>query len=141
MKSKKRWFTYLGAALLALLIAFFTIYFEIDTYGTGSALLVQFISDGFFTSAMLFLGCGGLALISETGNFYGIQYLGYTLVHLFSFRKERFDNRKDYFTYCTEKEAKQKEKGKNSLKWALLYVGIGCLIISVVCAVIFYQMA
>ena len=76
----------------------------------------------------------------EAGNFYGIQFLGYTLVRLFSFRKDRFDDRKDYFTHCTEKEAKQKDQGKSVAKWIMLHVGLGCLVLSVVFAFVFYQM-
>lgn len=140
MEHKKRWITYLAAAAAAVAIAFINIYFEISTYGKDTVLLMQFFSDGFFTSAVLYLGCGALIFISEAGNFYGIQYLGYAVVCLFSFRRERFENRKDYFTYCMEKKAKQKEQGKNSLKWVLLFVGLGCLIISVMFAVAFYRM-
>ncbi|MGM9538147.1 MAG: hypothetical protein ACI3VN_07445, partial [Candidatus Onthomonas sp.] len=70
-----------------------------------------------------------------------IQFLGYTLVRLFSFRKERFEDRKDYFTYCTEKQAKQKETGSSAAKWMLLHIGLGCLALSGLFAVLFYQMA
>ncbi|MGN0564302.1 MAG: hypothetical protein ACI4LH_06135 [Candidatus Heritagella sp.] len=137
---KKRWLGYLGASALALVVALFCVSFEAEEKGTSPALWMQFFSDGFFLSAVLFLGCGALTFIAEAGNFYGIQFLGYTLVRLFSFRKERFDDRKDYFTYCTEKMAKQKEKGKSAAKWIMLYVGLGCLALSLGFAFIFYGM-
>ena len=140
MKSKKRWITYLVAVAFAVVIAAITVSFQIDTYGTGSVLFVQFLSDGCFVPAVLYLGCAALTFISEAGNFYGIQYLGYTLLHVFSMRKDRFDDRKDYFTYCTEKKAKQKEQGISKGKWVLLYVGLVCLLLSVIFAVMFYQM-
>lgn len=91
---QKRWMSYSIAAVAAIVIAFLTIYFESSTYGTDGVLLIQFCSDGFFTSAVLFLGCGILMVIEEAGNFYGIRYLGYTVVYLFSFRKERFETEK-----------------------------------------------
>lgn len=131
---QKRWISYLAAAVTAIVIALITIYFESSTYGTDGVLLIQFCSDGFFTSAVMFLGCGILMAIEETGNFYGIRYLGYTVVYLFSFRKERFENRKDYFTYCLEKKAKQKDKDRPGTKRVLLSIGGVCLIVSVVCA-------
>lgn len=43
-------------------------------------------------------------------------------------------------SFCTEKKVKQKEQGKTSVKWALLFVGLGCLILSAVFALVFYQM-
>ena len=140
MKNRKRWIRYLIAVAIALVITFITIQFEISGFGREKVSLMQFFSDGFFTTAVLYLGCGALIFISEAGNFYGIQYLGYTMVNLFSLRKERFRNRKDYFTYCTEKKAKQKEQEHTSLKWVLLFVGLTCLIISMIFAVVFYQM-
>lgn len=133
---QKRWISYLVATVTAIVIALLTIYFENSTYGTDGVLLIQFCSDGFFTSAVMFLGCGILMAIEEAGNFYGIRYLGYTVVYLFSFRKERFENRKDYFTYCLEMKAKQKERDKPGSKWVLLSVGGGCLIVSVICAAV-----
>ena len=140
MTGKKRWLSYLIAAAAALGIAFLCISFEVEDKGTSPALWMQFLSDGFFLSAVLFLGCGALTFIAEAGNFYAIQFLGYTLVRLFSFRKERFDDRKDYFTYCTVKQAKQKEKGKSAAKWIMLHVGLVCLVLSGIFAFVFYRM-
>lgn len=140
MKRKKSLITYLIAVAVAAVIVFMCIDMEMNTYGKGTILLMHFFSDGFFTAAVLYLGCAALTFIADAGNFYGIQYLGYSVVFLFSFRKDRFENRKDYYTYCTEKRAKQKEKGKVSLKWVLLYVGLGCLALSAIFAFIFYQM-
>ena len=141
MKEKRRWPAYLGAAALALIIALLCISFEAENGGTGSAHLVQYISDGCFLSAVLYLGFGILTWIAEAGNFYGIQFLGYTLLRLFSFRKERFADRKDYFTYCTEKQAKQKETGGSAAKWVMLHIGLVCLALSGIFAAVFYQMA
>lgn len=140
MRQRKTWITYLVAVAIAVAIALINVSFEVSTYGNEMLLLMHFFSDGFFTSAVLYIGCGVLLFISESGSFYGIQYLAYAMVYLFSFRKERFENRKDYFTYCTEKKAKQKEQGKSSLKWVFLFVGLGCLGLSVIFTIIFYQM-
>lgn len=137
MKNRKHWITYIVAAAIAAVIVLMTVSFEKETYGSTSSLLMQFFSDGFFTAAVLYLGSSALVFIAEAGNFYGIQYLGYSLVRIFSARKDRFEDRKNYFTYCTEKKARMKEQGKSTLKWVLLRVGIVCLIFSVVFAAAF----
>lgn len=140
MKRKKNWLSYLIAIALALVSALLCVLLELEAGESSPAMLVQYISNVFFLSAVLFLGCGILTFIAEAGNFYGLQYLGYTLVRVFSPRKERFDDRKDYFTYCTEKRAKQTEKGKSSAKWIMLFVGLGCLVLSASFAFVFYQL-
>lgn len=139
MKHKKRWITYLSSTIIAVGIALLVAYYEISTYGTGTALMMHFLSDGFFVSAVFYLGFGILTFISEAGNFYGIQYLCYTLSYLFSFKKSNRD-KKDYFTYCMDKREKQKERGRASAKWVLLFIGGGCLALSVLFAALFYRM-
>lgn len=138
---KRRWPAYLIATALAVVIALLCVSMELENGEADAAMRVFFFSDGFFLSAVLYMGCGLLTFISEAGNFYGLQFLGYTLVRVFSPRKERFEDRKDYFTYCTEKKAKQAEKGKSSVKWVMLHVGLVCLAASVLCAAVYYRMA
>ena len=138
---KRRWPAYLIATALAVVIALLCVSMELENGEADAAMRVSFFSDGFFLSAVMYMGCGLLTFISEAGNFYGLQFLGYTLVRVFSPRKERFEDRKDYFTYCTEKKAKQAEKGKSSVKWVMLHVGLVCLAASVLCAAVYYRMA
>lgn len=138
---KRRVLAYLIATALAVVIALLCVSMELENGEADAAMRVSFFSDGFFLSAVLYMGCGLLTFIAEAGNFYGLQFLGYTLVRVFSPRKERFEDRKDYFTYCTEKKAKQAEKGKSSVKWVMLHVGLGCLAASVLCAAVYYRMA
>ncbi|MGN1020846.1 MAG: DUF3899 domain-containing protein [Aristaeellaceae bacterium] len=138
---KRRWLAYLIATALAVVIVLLCVSMERENGGTDAALTVSYFSDGFFLAAVMYVGCGLLTFISEAGNFYGLQYLGYTLVRVFSPRKERFEDRKDYFTYCTEKKARQAEKGKSSVKWVMLHVGLACLAVSVILALVFYRMA
>ena len=137
---KRRALAYLIAAALAVAIALLCVSMEMENGQADAALTVSFFSDGFFLSAVLYLGCGLLTFIAEAGNFYGLQFLGYTLVRVFSPRKERFEDRKDYFTYCMEKKAKQAEKGKSSVKWVMLHVGLVCLAASAILALVFYRM-
>ena len=139
MKQKRIWISYLVAIAIAAAIALMAIGFEMEAYGNHSVLLLEFLSDGFFISAVLYLGCSILMFIEEAGNFYGIQYLGYLVLCMFSFRKERFENRKTYYEFCKEKKAKRDERGKTSLKWILLFVGLGCLAISLIFLFLFYQ--
>lgn len=141
MKQKRIWLSYLVAIIIAAAIALMAISFEIETYGKNSVLMLEFLSDGFFVSTVLFLGCSILMFIEEAGNFYGIQYLGHLVLCMFSFRKERFESRKTYYEFCKDKKAKRDERGKTSLKWILLFVGLGCLALSVVFLIVFYQVA
>ena len=138
---KRRWPAYLIATALAVVIALLCVSMELENGEADAAMRVSFFSDGFFLSAVMYMGCGLLTFIAEAGNFYGLQFLGYTLVRVFSPRKERFEDRKDYFTYCTEKKAKQAEKGKSSVKWVMLHVGLVCLAASVLCTAVYYRMA
>ncbi|MGM9626102.1 MAG: hypothetical protein ACI3XM_10410 [Eubacteriales bacterium] len=138
---KKSWLTYLIAAALALLVVWICISLEAENNGTGPGLRIKYLSDGFFLSAVMFLGCGILSYIADAGNFLGIQFLGYTLVCLFSFRKERFRERKSYFTYCMEKQKKQKEKGYSIVKRVMVHVGLGCLALSLIFVYIFYRVS
>ena len=138
---KRRWPAYLIATALAVVIALLCVSMELENGEADAAMRVSFFSDGFFLSAVMYMGCGLLTFIAEAGNFYGLQFLGYTLVRVFSPRKERFEDRKDYFTYCTEKKAKQAETGKSSVKWVMLHVGLVCLAASVLCAAVYYRMA
>ena len=138
---KRRALAYLIAAALAVVIALLCVSMEMENGEADAALRISFFSDGFFLSAVIYIGCGLLTFIAEAGNFYGLQFLGYTLVRVFSPRKDRFEDRKDYFTYCTEKKAKQAEKGKSSVKWVMLHVGLGCLAASVILVMVFYRMA
>lgn len=139
MKSKEYRITYLSLAAIAIALALLVIHYEVNTYGKETVLLMHFISDGFFVSAVFYLGLGMLTFISEAGNFYGIQYLGYMLVYLFSLKKS-YEDRKDYFTYCIEKRERQKVKEKPSVKWSLILIGLICLAISVSAAVFYYRM-
>ena len=70
----------------------------------GTAAVMKSLSNGCFFVCVLYIGCGVLMYIQEAGNFYGIQFLFYTMAHLFSPRKSRAAERKTYYTYCLEKK-------------------------------------
>ena len=57
----------------------------------------------------------------------------------FSLRKERFEGRKNYYEYCLEKKAKQKENGKSPMRKILLIVGGASLVLSLIFAELFYK--
>ena len=141
MKKKKLWISYAVSAVIAVLIVLGVISLESSFYGTDTVLQVHFISDGFFVAAVLYLGSSALSFIAEAGNFYGLQYIGHMIICLFSVGRSRLDKRSDYYSYCVEKKAKQKERGKSSAKWVMLFVGLGCLVLSVVFTLVFYDIA
>lgn len=87
------------------------------------------------------IGCSILMFIQEAGNCCGVQYLFYTLVRLSSFTQKRYGEKKDYFTYCAEKKARQEAEGGSSLKTAMLLVGVACLVLSLLFVFIYYRMS
>lgn len=141
MNRKKILITYGVLLAVAAAVILAMACFEVSSRGSGAALTMQYLSDGFFTVSVLYIGCGVLVLIQEAGNFYGIQFLFYTLVRLFSLRKDRLDDKKTYFAYCQEKRERQAAEGKSPVKSAMLLVGLGCLALSVLFAALFYKLS
>ena len=72
---KRNLMTYGVLLAVAAAIVLVVVSFELGTRETGTAIILQALSDGFFTVSVLFIGCSVLMLIQEAGNFYGIQYL------------------------------------------------------------------
>ena len=138
-RKSKLWITYLVLAAIAGVIVLAAVSFERQTHGPGAAQVVQYLSDGFFTAAVLYVGCSLLMYIQEAGNFYGIQFLFYTMAHLFSPRKSRAAERKTYYTYCLEKKERQAAEGKSPVKPAMLLMGIVCLALSLMFMEMFYR--
>ena len=136
MRSLRGWiFSALGAFLVAGL---FTAY-ELSNYDYSTQVLMHALADGFFTAAVLYLGFGLLMLISEAGGFYGISYLMYNLVSTFSPRKKDFGKRKkDYFTYCLEKEEKKKE-GRGIKHFRGILIGVLMFALSMGFTWMYYQ--
>ena len=136
---KKKLITYLVLLAIAAAVVLAVVSFELGSCGSGAAQVIQYLSDGFFTTAVIYIGCSILMFIQEAGNFYGIQYLFHTLVRLFSFSKKRSEEKKDYFTYCAEKKAQREAEGASPLKKAMLFTGLGCLALSILFVLIFYR--
>ena len=105
----------------------------------GAAPAMKFLSNGCFFVSVLYIGCSMLMFIQEAGNFYGIQFLFYTMAHLFSPRKSRAAERKTYYTYCLEKKERQVAEGKSPVKPAMLLMGIVCLALSLMFMEMFYR--
>lgn len=141
MNRKKKFITYGVLLVLAAAIVLMVVSFELSSWEPGTVTITKCLSDGFFTVAVLYIGCGVLVLIQEAGNFYGIQFLFHTLVRLFSFRKDREDDRKTYFAYCQDKKERQAAEGKSPVKSALIAMGLVCLVLSLSFMAAFYRLA
>lgn len=139
MKLKRKLITYGVLLAVAAAIVLVVVSFELGTREHGAAVIMQSLSDGFFTVSVLFVGCSILMLIQEAGNFYGIQYLFYTMVRLFSFRKDSLDDKKTYYVYCQEKKERQAVEGKSPVKSAMFLTGLACLALSMFFLVQFYN--
>ncbi|MGN0968858.1 MAG: DUF3899 domain-containing protein [Oscillospiraceae bacterium] len=139
-RKKKTWITCLVLAAVAAVVVLITACYERSSHGPGAAQAVQYLSDGFFTISVLYIGCSLLMYIQEAGNFYGIQFLFYTLFRLFSSRGKRYEEKKDYYTYCTEKKTRRETDGPSPLKKAMLLVGLVCLVLAVGFVLAYYRM-
>lgn len=140
MKEKKQLIRWSVTIAIAAVIVIATTFYEADLYEEKNEFLMHFISDGFFIVAVLYMGIGAMIWIYELGNFYGLQYLGYCLIHIFSARKDRFEERKNFYHYCMEKREKQKEKDRASIKWVLLISGCISLLLAFVFTGLFYRL-
>nr|WP_304955288.1 DUF3899 domain-containing protein [uncultured Acetatifactor sp.] len=138
MKDRKIFLRYGMAMAAAAAIAILVTLMETDFYGLDKKMLFRFLSDGFFVAAVFYIGFGLLTWIADAGNFHAFGYLGYMVVRLFSPMKHRFEERKDFFTYYTEKKTQRRE-GKTSPKRILLTVGAVCAVLAIVFAGIFYR--
>ena len=136
----RKWVGWLISALGALLVAGLFTAYELSSYDYSTVLLMHALADGFFAAAVLYLGFGLLMLIAEAGNFYGISYLMYSLIATFSpRRRDAARRKKDYFTYCLEKEEKKKD-GKSGLeRYRGILLGAGALVISLFFTWMFYR--
>ena len=128
----------LAAFACAIVLGIFT--FEREIVGQGAAQTMRCLSDGFFTAAVLAIGCSLLMYIQDAGNFYGTQYLFYMLVRLFSSRQKRYEQKKDCFTYCTEKKARLEADGPSPIKKAMLLVGLVCFALALGFVLVYYRM-
>ena len=140
MNWKKKLTIYGVLLALAAAIVLMVASFELNSWEPGTVTTSKCLSDGFFTVAVLYIGCGVLVLIQEAGNFYGIQFLFHTLARLFSFRNDR-ENRKTYFAYCQDKKERQAAEGKTPVKSALIVMGLICLVLSLSFMAVFYRRA
>ena len=139
MNRKSKLISYLVLLGIAALIVGLTVSFEAPNLGGGNGALMRCLSDGFFTTAALFLGCGVLMMIQDAGNFYGVSYLFYTMVKLFSFGKGHYEEKKNYYTYCLEKRERRKAEGVSPLRPALLILGACALLLSFAFVGLFYK--
>ena len=137
MKNKKNLITLLIELIVALLIVGAVMAIEHSNFGSDKT-LIQITSDGFFVSALITLGFGLLIFIADAGNFYALQYLGYSLRYNFKPNRDPNEKRKDYYNFILEKKAARKEKDNPQRKWDLLIVGGLMLALCIVFTVLFY---
>lgn len=69
-----------------------------------------------------------------------MQYLFYMLVRLFSSREKRYAQKKDYYTYCTEKKARLEAEGPSPIKKAMLLEGLVCFALALGFVLAYYRM-
>lgn len=116
----KKWIGWAAAAAGALAVAAAVVLYESSLYESmGFQMQMHVWCDGFFVSAVVFLGIGALVWISELGGFGAMGYLFYMTASIFSPRKKRFEERKSYYDFLREKEEKRTQKHPASRIWLI----------------------
>ena len=101
-----------------------------------AALNCRWLSDGFFVSAVIFVGLGGLFWVSTTGFFDIFSYGFKSLFVLFSPLK-KVKEFPHYYDYKCEKDAKREGK---PITHTVLVVGLICLAASLICLALYYKL-
>ena len=101
-----------------------------------AALNCRWLSDGFFVSAVIFIGMGGLFWVSTTGFFDIFSYGFKSLFVLFSPLKKAREF-PHYYEYKCEKDAKREGK---PISHTVLVAGLICLAVSLVCLALYYKL-
>ena len=103
-------------------------------FGPGQTISMnaRILSDGCFVAGLLMTGVGLLVWISTTGFFDIFSYGFHSLLVLFSpLRKP--ENHETFFDYKT---AKEERRGKPMA--AIVIVGVGYILVSLLCLVLYY---
>lgn len=120
--------------VIAVVICAAVALYELQSYGNTPVNRIRFLCDGFFVSAVLFMGFGVMLWISQAGGFHAFSYLLYSVRYTFTPVKAHFEDRKSYYEYKLEKESRRSD---NKLRWRLLLVGTVCLLVSLLLLAVF----
>lgn len=96
----------------------------------------RYLSDGFFVSAVIFVGFGVLLWVSATGFFDIFGYAMKSLLVLFSPLK-RPGEHPHYYEYKVEKQAKREAK---PITHTVLVAGLIVLALSLICLALYYYL-
>ena len=122
--------------LIALVIAIPVAIGQGFSLAGDAALNCRWLSDGFFVSAVIFVGFGGLFWVSTTGFFDIFSYAFKSLFVLFSPLKKAGEF-PHYYDYKCEKDAKREGK---PITHTVLVVGLICLAASLICLALYYKL-
>ena len=138
-KSKDRILHYSVNGVIAVIIAFMIALYELDTYGFNQIHWYRFLCDGFFVSAVLYIGFGLLTMISRAGNFYAFSYLfNVAKTTFFTASKEPFAKKQSFYDYVEEKKAKDLS-ASSVFHWRMIIIGIICILVSLVFLKLFHM--
>lgn len=98
--------------------------------------VVKYLSDGFFVSAVVMLGAGGLTWASRMGTFDGLGYTFSVWMERFTNHKRDWHKKEDFQEY---KERKAEKKKGNKFNYLLVMGGV--LMLVAVALVLAYNFA
>lgn len=133
---KKKWGKALSHAAYALAepaLAFAVARLRGLDFSKSVQLNARYLSDGFFVIGLLATGLGLLIWVSTTGFFDIMGYAVKSVVVLFSSLKKP----KDHISFYDYKQIKNENRGKPL--HALLLSGVACILLSLVCLVVYYR--
>ncbi len=132
----QKWLPYAIQAAIAAVIAILSAKAFGFSWEADLAWQFRNASDGLFVAALLFIGFGLLMWVSTTGFFDMFSYGFSSLLVLFTALKDPKEH-KHFYEYKMEKEAKREGKGWQK---SVLYIGLICLALSVLCLGLYYYL-
>ena len=123
--------SYAVCILIGVLIAGLVVISMDFGAGQTTSMNARILSDGCFVAGMMLTGVGLLVWISTTGFFDMFSYGFHSLLVLFSSLKKP----EEHETFFDYKMAKEEKRGKPMA--AIVIVGIGYILLSLICYVVY----
>ncbi len=132
----KRFRNYAISVAIAVVFVVLYLWYTNAFHADSAALLMKHLSDAFLVPGCVYLGICVIHVVSLWGTLDMLSYSFKQLASLFGRRKKDSapESRKDaYFNYV------QSRQGRNFSLWHLLFPGLLCLLLAILCTVAYFS--